>query len=280
MREAFRTCGLVFLLGMVLAAAPRLKPEDLVRQGNKDWEQGDPASAVECYTQAEERSTDPGLVAFNKATSLYQLGRYREAELHYRRCLEDAEGDRRIRACLGLANTLLQLARNGAPSRLPDAIKLFKLCLGQANADAELLADAGHNLELARLIRLIADLAKPGEERSNRNPQEDGMRDASRENEQKSGDQDPAVAMPDPKGKPQRVTPGRGEEKSTPVSDNQVPPPGKGNLPPIPDTDELVTLPPEDAAELLRQTATRILRERQDFQRRSVPAAFPNVKDW
>ena len=76
-------------------AAPAANPDDLVRLGNAAFERGDYGSAVGCYEKAEALITDPGLVAFNKGASLYRLDRYREAELHYRRCLSDATGPRR-----------------------------------------------------------------------------------------------------------------------------------------------------------------------------------------
>ena len=43
---------------------------------------------AEHYEAAEVRITDPGLTSFNKAAALYRLGRYGEAERHYRTALE------------------------------------------------------------------------------------------------------------------------------------------------------------------------------------------------
>ena len=78
--------------------------EELVRQGDAAFERGDYSAAVDLYTRAEDAITDPGLVAFNKGAALYRLALaaddeasrrqwFREAELHYRRCLEDAVGE-------------------------------------------------------------------------------------------------------------------------------------------------------------------------------------------
>ena len=51
---------------------------------NKDY-----AAALKFYEQAEPLTADPGLVAFNKGATLIRLGRHREAELCYLRCLQD-----------------------------------------------------------------------------------------------------------------------------------------------------------------------------------------------
>jgi hypothetical protein len=55
--------------------------------------------------------------------------------------------------------------------------------------------------------------------------------------------------------------------------------PGPGNLQPIPDEDELKSLPPEEAAEHLRRAAERIVAERKQH-RRVKPASGKNVLNW
>src|SRR5205823_9101099 len=82
---------------LAVAAVPAVEAERLLRSGNDAFERGAFDEAVEWYTKAEDGATDPGRVAANKAAALYRLGRYREAELHYVRGLEDAAGPRRAR---------------------------------------------------------------------------------------------------------------------------------------------------------------------------------------
>src|SRR5947207_13901694 len=108
------------LLGLLLlGAAPDANVERLLRDGNAAFDRGDFEQAVEFYTQAEDRATDPGQVAYNKATALYRLAldekeektvdagsRFRQAEDHYRRSAEGADEPRRSRALFGLANSL------------------------------------------------------------------------------------------------------------------------------------------------------------------------------
>ena len=56
--------------------------------------------------------------------------------------------------------------------------------------------------------------------------------------------------------------------------------PGEGNLPAVPDRDEMVPLPPEDAAAHLQQAAGRVLREQREHRTRSLKGPVPGVKDW
>src|SRR5262249_1686894 len=102
----------------LLGAGPAADPEGLVRQGNAAFARRDSAAALDRYTRAEDRIVDPGLVAFNKATAFFRVGAateeparraglYREAELHYRRALEDAAGQRQLGALYGLGTSLV-----------------------------------------------------------------------------------------------------------------------------------------------------------------------------
>ena len=60
----------------------------------------------------------------------------------------------------------------------------------------------------------------------------------------------------------------------------QPPPPGRGNVPPLPDDEELARLTAEELAEHLRLAAERIARERAEHDRRAAPAPSRKVKDW
>src|SRR5262249_14680861 len=147
---------------------------------NTAFARGDYGLAVDLYGHAEERTIDPGLVAFNEATALYQLGHYREAELHYLRCQEDAAGPRLARLLYNLGNCVLK-QRRPSPLRLRQAIRHYEECLRQESTDAELAADARHNLEVARLLLQKARASQEGrnpaeEEQGNSNPANDERR--------------------------------------------------------------------------------------------------------
>lgn len=92
-----------------------------MRLGNAAFGQKDYDAAVNFFEAAEARTADPGLVAFNKAAALYRLGRYAEAERHYRMCLEDAEGPRKAQASMVAAtvwSACLKVAMPGPCKKL------------------------------------------------------------------------------------------------------------------------------------------------------------------
>jgi tetratricopeptide (TPR) repeat protein len=265
------------VLGIALLAAnPRSGPLEFVHRGNEAFAGGDFAAAVDLYTAAEDTISDPGLVAFNKGAAFYHLGQYREAELHYRRCLENPEGSRLARLLYSLANCLVQQAPNDEPDRLREAISLYRRCLQEEGADPTLLADARHNLELAQLLLLRTKSNKEGSNReqpqgSDESPlynQSDGAKGPASLNGRNRG------------GRRGQGLDARAGTDGMVARDDQLHSPGTGNLPPIPDEDNLATLSPEDAAEHLRQQALRIERERKDHQLRNVPLGFPSWKDW
>jgi tetratricopeptide (TPR) repeat protein len=261
---------------MLLGAISRDDPLDLVRQGNAVFARGEFETALSFYERAEDLTLDPGLVAFNKAVALYQLGRYRDAELHYRRCREDAEGARLPRLLYGLANCLAQQSRGTSLPLLREAIELYLQCLQQEETDSVLRDDARHNLEVARLLWLQAKRSRE----SSSSAEEDPANDPPREHPQDAqlGNDPYRMATPDVRGRPEPITDPRGDPKAAAKTDER--PPGKGNLPPIPDTDELVSLSPEDAAAHLQQALNRIRRERQEHRQQSVPTIAAHVMDW
>jgi tetratricopeptide (TPR) repeat protein len=261
-----------------MAAAPPLDPDDLVRQGNAAFARGDYGLAADLYGRAEERTSDPGLVAFNEATALYQLGRYREAELHYLRCQGDAAGPRLGRLLYNLGNSVLK-QRHPSPLRLREAIRHYEECLQQESRDAELAADARHNLEVARLL-----LQKSKASQEGRTPAEEEQGASNAQNDERRTDVRPGgdeagTAIRDPMGKAGPAAEQSGNRNGAQTRSNE-PPPGKGNLPPIPDEDELTAMTPEDAAEHLKKAAARIQQERREYRQRPVPASTANLLDW
>jgi tetratricopeptide (TPR) repeat protein len=251
---------------------------ELIRQGNVAFAHADYEGALHFYELAGQRTGDPGLVAFNRAAAYYRLGRYREAELDYRRCLEDdaAEPSRRARALYDLGNCLMQQAQGRDAALLEQAVQAYEGCLGFPPDDGNLRADAQHNLELAKLLWLKAKASNP----PNSN-EPSGSTDPKHKDPGSKKNVDPKTAMGDPSQ--------AGKDKGKLVSDKapngqkaietKETVPGRGNLPPIPDADALQPLSPEDTAVHLDRIAERILRERREFRRGSGIVA-PHVKDW
>jgi Ca-activated chloride channel family protein len=282
---------LLALLGiLLLGAAPALDPEELVRQGNAAFDREDYAAAVDLYTQAEDRTADPGQIAFNEATALYHLagqpenaGRraslYREAELHYRRCLEDPDAVRRARALYGLGNSLLQQGAGRSADTLREAVQVFQQCLGEEAVTPELAGDVRHNLELAKLLWLQAKAAKKDQHSDEEKDDHDPAKQPPRRQPDNTqpGAGDPMAGAPDRAGEKVRVKPLPGEQ---PIKTDEAQPPGEGNLPPPEDKAELVPMPPEDAAANLQRAVEQVLREHRAHQQQSARPPAGSVKDW
>jgi hypothetical protein len=278
--------GILLLAG----AASRQGTEQLLRQGNDAFNHEDYAAAVDCYTHAEEQTSDPGLVAFAKAAALYRLagqnqeggrraGLFREAELHYRRSLEDATGDRRAAALYGLGNALVQQGQDLGAQALQEAIRCYRECLRLGAREPE-PADVRHNLELARILWLQAKAGrnKPDSGAEDKPEQQEPPPKPDRSQGQQPGELQPAGGDVRPGGgepKPVQLQPG-----DRPIQTDQRGAPGKGQLPPVPDEDRLVPLAPEDASAHLERALDRILKERREHQQRSARTPSASVKDW
>jgi Ca-activated chloride channel homolog len=278
-RPALVAAGLLIPLALVLLAAdPTARPLDRVREGNAAFERGNYAEALRYYGQAEERITDPGLVAFNEGSALYELGRYAEAERHFRRSREDAQGARLARLLYNLANCLVQQARPGDARRFQEAVDLYGQCLQQEACEPELADNARHNLELAGLLLARARSSPDAPEKDSEDqPNDTPSRDTNPDD--RSPLPQTSAVVPDPSGKPQRVAAGPQESADGPARTDQATP-GRGNLGPLPDDDELAPLTPEDAEAHLRQAATRIEREHREYRQRPLPAPPAHVRDW
>jgi tetratricopeptide (TPR) repeat protein len=278
MSAPYRSFWLVTLALLLVGAAPGEDVADLVRRGNAAFAREKFDEAVRLYEEAEERSIDPGLVAFNKAAALYRLGRFREAELCYRRCLEDGEapGPRRARALYDLGTSLLHV-KDGTDARaLKTAIHCLQRCRHETTDDA-LRARAAYNLELARLLWVKAK-ANPSESNDSQEPKDDDKRRQQGEDDPQpeQGDAMQQKGRPIGKGPALLQDPTKGMQKAIETKETLA---GKGNLGTLPDTDELQPLDAKDVAEHLERAARRILDERRQ-QLRAAPRDVPNVKDW
>jgi tetratricopeptide (TPR) repeat protein len=250
-------------------------PQTLVRRGNEAFMREDYQGALEWYNRAEERTTDPGLVAFNEGAALYRLGRFREAQLHYRRSLEGAQGYRRPRLLFDLGNATLQQARARDVKLLQSAIRCYEDCLSEPQAAPDLKADARHNLAYAKALLARAKIG-----RSER-PDQDNQQDQLPDRENPFGSTaDTEMQSGSPRG---AATVGQESAEGSQDSARAAtapPPPGVGNLPPIPDQEKLTPLSPEDTAAYLRDIAERVLRERREHRQRALAQPSSRLKDW
>jgi tetratricopeptide (TPR) repeat protein len=277
--------GLAALL--TLGPSSRLDPEALLREGNAAFARGDYATAAALYEQAEARSTEPSLVAFNLAAAKYHqalaaggdMAALREAEQLYRCCL-DTSDPRRPLALYGLGNCLLQRGADRDRTSLLAAIECYQRCLADPHTDANLVTDARHNRERAKL--LLLQLQASAASREEKTPADDSDANPNRPDR-------PAMPMPTPVGDPggegkedprTGATQVKPEPGQAPRKSNEPPPPGAGNLPPVPDQAELAPLSPQDAAAHLEQAARRIHDERQTYRRGRARGPAKGVPDW
>jgi len=274
--------GLVAIFSLLLiSAAPPRTPEDWERLGNTAFADENYAEAVRCYAQAQDRDTEPGRVAFNYGSTLFRMGKYRDAERQFR-CAVESTGprDRLARSLYNLGTCLLQSSDGKDARRLAEAVDCFARCLKLAGLSAEAAADARHNLELAKVLWRAArgTSAAPPE---NDTSHGDDDRPPDKPPETNPGN-DPGSqpGTPDPRGNDQAVpTPGAGVgPKPMPVA-NQ-PHPGAGQMSPIPADQQAQPLPPREARELLRQAGERIIRERRALQRAAAGTEARGYPDW
>ena len=261
------------LLAMLcISAAPGPEIEALIRQGNDAFAQEKYEEAIQLYEQAEAKTKDPGLVAFNKAACLYRLGKHRDAIVCFRQALDDAEAPqtRRARAWFDLGNALMNDA-HGRVDELADAVNAYRACLAQPNLSEGLRSSARHNLEIAQLRWLKA---RPKE------------RDPKHDMKNPNVPKDPPDEPKNGAGKQDRYVPIEPDPTKKKSADNIVWKPGKpsdklqaGRVQVLPDTDAVRKLTSEDAERTLDDLARRITAARRNLH----PPLGPDrlmTKDW
>jgi tetratricopeptide (TPR) repeat protein len=267
------------LTAILIAATPPVDPEGCVRQANAAFERGEFDLALKLYGQAEERITNPGLVAFNKAAALYRTGEFRDAEVHYRRSLEEATGARRATMLFDLGNCLLMQSKGADAKLLRQAVDCYALCLREPETPEPLRADARYNLELAKQLWVKARQARPNKEQGPDDPDEKKNKPEPKTPDEKT----PGGVEPTPGQKPEPGTKAEPVDKNDPrqpIPVDAMQAPGSGNLPPVPDKDELTKMLPEDAARHLKRATERVLNERTKHRKDMAAKPSKVIDDW
>lgn len=263
-------------LGLLLAVfATGLTASDHLRRGNTAA-RATANDALLHYELAESSSTDPGLIAFNRALFLMSQGDFREAELQFLCCLDDREIpiDRQRKA---LNNRGVCLIRRGEDAQLlRTAIRCFEQCLALSHEHDELTKTAEYNLELAKIL---------------------WNRERARSKEQSNPSDTDSEPHSRPMSTPGTTEPGEGstptaetsastgsaEPKSTPsttIATNTSPQPGAGTLPVPKDESVVQVLSPADTYALLDRTGLRLKQARGQNEKLRAGPERPNVRDW
>ncbi len=278
------------ILFLLAAAAPSQAetPDELIRRANDVFRAGDKVTADRLYTLAEERATDPGLVAFNRGAVLFDRKSYREAELCYERALKDGAcpPERAAKAWYNRGTCLLY--RGGTIEVYRAAIACFEHTLDSAAADEQLKGRAADNLELAKLLwaeeRKKAENAKkspnmdvPPEEDGRPKPQpaKKGSTDPDPDNQTNQTTKD-KVTPKDGSTQPQQnsKTATKPTETEKKIAGNNA------GLEVLKDEDKVQSLSEKDARANLAETAKRIKREQESLLRSLYPPERPTVRDW
>ncbi len=244
-------------LTILVAAAPQ---EGALQQGNEAFARGDIPQALSWFVKAEVGARDPGLVAFNQGAAYFRLGNYSQAELCYRRALEDGQipPTRQARAHFDRGTALLHLAQGKDRERLELAVQAFTEALRVAE-DADLQKDARHNLEIA----LMQARQLPGDPPNGNAPEPKTQPEEAKAQTPKKPDR-PAPSDPNGVGETSGAVDAQKSKKSRP-----------GQVTMLRDEDQLQPLTYEETHLHLQRLRERLLR--------AVPDPLPPVretKDW
>ncbi len=259
------------LAGLTVLLAGTLAPPDadpLIRAGNEAFAAGDFEKALRDYDLAEPGATDPGLIAFNRAAACFRLGRFADAALAYRQCLDDdcAPPGRRARARYDLGTALVRQSGGTSAALLTEAVASLRACLAEPALEPEVRASARHNLELAQLLLLRARAAAP-----DKSPPEGGDDHRPDEKPGKPGPSGADAQNPDNGKKgPTQERPQSGDEGKGAPGEGKKDRVKAGALQVLPDTDRVAPLPPEQADAALDEIIAGIIRERRAYWQQSA----------
>lgn len=148
---------------------------DKIEQGNKAYHEGQYDQALENYGLAEPDLPESPELEFNIGTTLYQQGRYEEAEERFTKALNSTDINVEQAAHYNLGNTHFKA------QDYPKAIDSYQKAL-ELNPDD---MDAKYNLELAR--KMLKENMKPNQQ--NQQQQKQQQQQNQQQNQQNKQDQ-------------------------------------------------------------------------------------------
>lgn len=264
----FAAAGLALAALLGISAAHPPDGDEWLRFGNEAFERGDYPAALDFYEKAARVTADPGKISFNKAAAYYRLERYKEAIECYRRALDDDQApvERRARAYYDLGNALQRYAPDGL-DELAAAVASYRRCLAAPNIDADLRANARHNLEIAQMRWLKARASAQNAGKKEEPPPKYPKEPKNQENP------DEGYAKVDPKDKFQ---PQQADDLPAATPSDRL---RSGTLKVLPDQDQVAPLSKADTLTTLEDHIRRIAEARRRQRNPSGPAALSS-KDW
>lgn len=266
---------------LVAAAAPTAG-DDLIRAANAAFLRDDVETADRLYAEAEERTADPGLVAFNRAAVHFQRGEFADAERCYARVLDDRDcpPDRAARAWFNRGSCLLR--RGGDARAYRFAIICFERCLDQNPPDAAFRAEAEHHLELAKVLWAEANRKAAKPERPSDPPPElppEQPPDVKSPGKEEPGGND-ATQQQGPSGvRPLPQPAAAPQPNGNPTGTDAKTAGNNAGLPVLQGKDADPTTP-ESAREFLKQTDARLQKRREQLNDVLRGPDRPGVRDW
>ncbi len=190
------------LIGVGIGAgSPPGTPAQAVKTGDSAYRRGDYEAALKAFARARELAPKSAIPACNLGATLFQMGKYDEAEALYRTARESADPSLRARIDYALGNVAV------ARGHYPEALKHYDDCLkSSAEGLDPVKADAAINREFAR--KQVPPPPQP-------QPDEDGDRDGR-------GDRGKTPKSPGPKDD---TSPGPGDPANPPPNPGTNPPP-------------------------------------------------------
>jgi tetratricopeptide (TPR) repeat protein len=282
------------ILLLAAAAAPsEPSAEELIRRANAAFEQDQLAEAERLYQEAEVLTADPGLVAFNRATVLFQRADrsqpelYAEAARGYALALSDSAcpPERAARAWYNRGTCLLrQPGANMAVYR--SAIACLERCLELDVADPPLRANAAYNLKLAKLLwnearRKEKPEGSPNDDIPPEDPESVHPPEQSPGIDQQAGNREPG----DGNAGAETARTMQQHATATAIKGAMTPgvaqdPGASGKFQQIEDLRDLRSLNPEETRQELQRTAERLRRDRQIMRMTLYGAERTGLHDW
>ncbi|UCF06868.1 MAG: tetratricopeptide repeat protein [bacterium] len=153
---------LVVTASVILVPAPALaeSPRSLVSKGNRSLERGDFDKAIELYERASVQASESPIVTFNTGDAYYRKEDYGKArELFEQAALKAEDLSIEASAWYNMGNCSFRQGQRQVDSDMEKSLEFFqesvRSYMTALEKDPE-LADAAHNLEVARLV--IKDL--------------------------------------------------------------------------------------------------------------------------